>query len=163
MSILNNGIENSMINIDTLHKTQQNILERKYEIYEIILKKCHSRIKSVAKSQNNMSFCFFSIPKYIFGIPLYDNKSCILYLISALMKNGFDIRYTHPNLLFVSWFGKTNQNRLAIMNNNNNDTNKYIKQEPNYKTIDSYRPSGHFINKNNQLNDIDRKLFNILN
>ena len=57
-------------------------------------------------------FCFFQVPSYIYGIPLYDFKQCILYLVTALNKNGFEIKYTHPNLLYISWYGKTNKNSL---------------------------------------------------
>ena len=92
----------SLINIDELNKIVDNKQKRKNMIYDTILQKCHSRIKTTARLNNNMNFCFYSVPKYIFGIPLYDSKSCILYVISSLIKNGFDVRYTHPNLLFIS-------------------------------------------------------------
>ena len=166
MSIINNGIDSSMINIDNLHKQSKDKLERRYEIYEKILKKCHSRIKTTARLNNNMNFCFYSVPKYIFGIPLYDSKSCILYVISSLIKNGFDVRYTHPNLLFISWIGKTNKHRLALTNGVDSymdDNNRYSDTKNNeneYKSIDSYRPTGNLV-YNTRLSDIDRKLFNI--
>ena len=165
MSIVNNGIESSMINIDNLHKQSKDKLERRYEIYERILKKCHGRIKTTAKLKNNMNFCFYSVPKYIFGIPLYDSKSCILYVVSSLIKNGFDVRYTHPNLLFISWIGKTNKHRLALTNGTGSymDDNRYndnTYNENEYKSIDSYKPTGNLV-YNTKLNDIDRKLFNI--
>ena len=54
-----------------------------------------------------MGFCFYNVPKYIFGIPLYDIKSCVMFLVTALVKNGFDVKYTHPNLLYISWQNKT--------------------------------------------------------
>ena len=162
MSVVNNGIDSSMINIDNLHKLSKDKLERRYETYERILKKCHNRIKTTAKLNNNMNVCFYSVPTYIFGIPLYDSKSCILYVISSLIKNGFDIRYTHPNLLFISWMGKTNKHRLALTNGDANDfDNRYnISNDNEYKSIDSYRPTGNLV-YNTKLSDIDRKLFNL--
>jgi hypothetical protein len=37
------------------------------------------------------------------GVPTYDIFTCITYLIEQLTKNGFEVKYTHPNLLFISW------------------------------------------------------------
>ena len=39
----------------------------------------------------------------IIGIPRYDVAACTAYLIDKLRDNGFVVRYTHPNLLFISW------------------------------------------------------------
>ena len=39
----------------------------------------------------------------IIGVPKYDQGSCIAYLIDKLKSNGFNIRYIHPNTLFISW------------------------------------------------------------
>ncbi len=180
--ILNNGIETQMLSIDDLHQNQKEKIERRYETYNQILKKCHNRIKSTAALPNNLGCCFYNIPKYIYGIPLYDNKACILYIINSLIKNGFDVYYTHPNLLYISWIGKTNNNRY------NNSNTKYITNEPEYKMIENYKPSGTLISNNNnnnnnfnnnsnnnnnfnnnfnnnnskKINDIDKKLLNLL-
>ena len=37
------------------------------------------------------------------GVPKFDSASCIAYIIDKLQINGFNVRYTHPNLLFISW------------------------------------------------------------
>ena len=29
--------------------------------------------------------------------------NCTTYVIEKLMENGFQVKYTHPNLLFISW------------------------------------------------------------
>jgi hypothetical protein len=39
----------------------------------------------------------------LIGVPNYDKNACITYLISKLEENDFVTRYTHPNLLFISW------------------------------------------------------------
>ena len=43
------------------------------------------------------------MPEILLGIPKYDYKDCTAYVIEKLRENGFVIRYTHPNLLFISW------------------------------------------------------------
>ena len=43
------------------------------------------------------------MPETIIGVPRYDQAACIAYLIDKLKTNGFNIRYIHPNTLFISW------------------------------------------------------------
>ena len=42
------------------------------------------------------------IPEFVFGIPLFNSKECIRYIIKKLMDEGFMVIYTHPNLLYIS-------------------------------------------------------------
>jgi hypothetical protein len=37
------------------------------------------------------------------GTPRYDSAACIAYIMDKLIDNNFIIKYTHPNLLFISW------------------------------------------------------------
>jgi hypothetical protein len=43
------------------------------------------------------------MPEMVIGVPKYDYKDCTAYTIDKLRANGFVVRYTHPNLLFISW------------------------------------------------------------
>ena len=97
----------SMLNLDDLNSRINNKNKIKIEIYENILKNCHKRIKLSAET-NNDGFCFYSIPRYMYGVPLYNLEECTNYIINMLNKNGFELKYTHPNLLYISWAGKTN-------------------------------------------------------
>jgi hypothetical protein len=67
-----------------------------------------------------------------------------MFLVTALVKNGFDVKYTHPNLLYISWQNKTNKNALMLeapktesnyssnnLNNNNNNSNNYSSNDEN--------------------------------
>ena len=112
---MSDGLNTPFVNIDELHRQQKEKLERRYEIYEKILKLCHNRIRQVAKNPDNIGFCFYNIPPYVYGVPLYDTKSCIMYVVKSLVSNGFDVRYTHPNLLWISWNGKTNDHSEIIL------------------------------------------------
>ena len=98
----------SMINIDDLNKINEERNKRRLEIYDNVLKKCHERIKTVAFSPRGGTFCFYIVPTFIFGIPIYDMNTCIVYMVKNLVKNGFEVNYTHPNLLYISWFNRKN-------------------------------------------------------
>lgn len=50
-----------------------------------------------------VTYCFFNVPEYEFGLPKYDLKECCVYLFIALMRNGFHVKYTSPGLLYISW------------------------------------------------------------
>jgi len=141
-----------MINIDELNKERNDRMELKKNTYETILKQCHNRIKIVAKAHNNLACCFFIVPKYIYGLPIYDSYSCITYLVNALINNGFDVKYTHPNLLYISWLNKSNP-KLA--------KKKEIYKD--HREIAEYRPSNNLIYNNNSLNLFTKKTNNLLN
>jgi len=91
----------NQINIDELYekKQQRDLIQLK--TYNKVLKKVHDKIKIEAKK--NQQFCLYIVPEIILNAIQYDNASCIAYLISKLKENGFAVRYTHPNLLIISW------------------------------------------------------------
>jgi hypothetical protein len=105
--------EYTMVNIDSLHREQQEKLERKKGIFVKILQDCHNKIKLSARNSKESNNCFYAVPKYKFGVPLYDMRGCILFLTKSLVNNGFDVWYTHPNLLLISWKDKSNQNSIT--------------------------------------------------
>ena len=43
------------------------------------------------------------MPEVVIGVPKYDQGACIAYLLNKLKDNGFNVRYIHPNTLFISW------------------------------------------------------------
>ena len=87
-----------MINITQLHKVNEEREKFKLKVYESVLKKCHERIKFVSKLPKSNSFCFYVVPNILYGVPLYDINACIVYVVSALIKNGFyvDAGCYHP-------------------------------------------------------------------
>ncbi len=91
------------INLDDLYTTQKNIEDNKIKIYQKILSRVHKKIKTTSRNRNCDKFVFFLVPEFVLGIPRYDISTCITYIIDKLLDNGFLVRYTHPNLLFISW------------------------------------------------------------
>ena len=75
----------------------------KLNIYNKVLSRIHSRVKLTSRQKKNNQFCWFVVPEVILGEPRYDSKNCIPYLIEKLKENGFLVKYTHPNLLFLTW------------------------------------------------------------
>tara|TARA_B100000242_G_C42899408_1_gene417181 strand:+ start:164 stop:592 length:429 start_codon:yes stop_codon:yes gene_type:complete len=137
----------SMINIDDLNSKMKKKQDDKNKIYDTILKKCHYRIKKTA-DVDNVKFCFFNIPRYVFGSPLYNFDDCLLYLAKMLSYNGFDVRYTHPNLLFISWSGKSNPKDYKSMDRISNG----------YRSIEDYKQSKGLIYNKKTLESLGNKI-----
>jgi hypothetical protein len=139
----------SMINIDELHNINEIRLKNRLKIYDSVLKKCHQQIKKTSLTPKGSTFCFYIIPNYVFGIPLYDINACIIYLVQNLSKNGFYIAYTHPNLLYISWFDRTNSIEYKKKKENN-------KVEE-YKKINNFK-SKNFLYNDSTINSLNKKI-----
>jgi hypothetical protein len=91
------------INLDELYDRKQQRDLNTLDSYNKILNRIHNRIKTVSRNQINEQFCWYIVPEMMIGIPKFDHGACVAYLMDKLRDNGFIIRYTHPNLLFISW------------------------------------------------------------
>ena len=62
-----------------------------------------NRVCDRTNQKSDDCYCFYAVPTFIFGVPLYDVTKCIIYIMEDLIDKGFYVKYTHPNLLFISW------------------------------------------------------------
>uniref|UniRef100_A0A6C0EQZ8 Uncharacterized protein n=1 Tax=viral metagenome TaxID=1070528 RepID=A0A6C0EQZ8_9ZZZZ len=91
------------LNIDELYEKKRQQDLNKLALFNKILNRIHIRIKTTSRQRVNENFCWFVVPEVIIGVPKYDQAACIAYLIDKLKTNGFNVRYIHPNTLFISW------------------------------------------------------------
>lgn len=99
---MNNNF-NEKLNLDDLFKQKKITQDHKIKIYERVLARVHSKIKATSRMRNSDKFTFFLLPEFILGVPRYDMAECTSYVMEKLIDNGFMLKYTHPNLLFISW------------------------------------------------------------
>ena len=112
--------------------------------------------------------------------------------MEKLRENGFLVKYTHPNLLFISWAhwvpdyvrseikkktgttvdgtGKINTKNknsvledeedpnMSIFNNGRLNKKKEKEKEKDYKSINSYTPSGNLVYNEDMLNRLNNKM-----
>jgi len=99
------NIENfsEKISIDELYekKRQQDLSQ--LALFNKILNRIHVRIRTASRQKVDEQFCWYIVPETMIGVPKYDQAACIAYIIDKLKINGFNVRYIHPNLLFISW------------------------------------------------------------
>lgn len=189
---------NVKINLDDLYERKKQHDLNTIAIYNRILNRIHTKIKVVSRQQIATQCCWFVVPEMMIGVPKYDNNNCTAYIIDKLQENGFLVKYTTPNLLFISWkhwipsyvrneikkktgmiidgygnkvdknddnkqlvsnidggspesliFNKNSNNKISDGNNNNKN---------NFKSIDTYIPSGNLIYNKSLLRNIEDKL-----
>ena len=51
----------------------------------------------------NANYITYTVPPFIFGLPKLDLEDCIVYLVYMLRQSSYEVKYTYPNLLFISW------------------------------------------------------------
>jgi hypothetical protein len=91
------------ISIDDLYTRKNELEENKLKVFRKILHRVHTKIKITSRQRKSEQSTFFLIPEFLVGVPRYDVVSCTAYIIEKLKDNGFLVKYTHPNLLFISW------------------------------------------------------------
>jgi len=140
MNIFTLSDENDLtdkINLDDLFEKKREIAENKLQLYNKILNRIHTKIKMTSRqNQGKEQFCWYLIPEMMIGVSRYNVAECTGYILRKLRENNFMVRYTNPNLIFISW-----QHWVP----------GYVRQE--YKkqtgtTIDGY---GNLVNSNPQI------------
>ena len=70
--------------------------------YNKILEQIYVRIRS-ASTQSSDPWVLYTVPPFILGLPRIDLEDCIVYLVHILRQQQYEVRYTYPNLLYISW------------------------------------------------------------
>jgi hypothetical protein len=71
--------------------------------YNQLLEQIQHRIYTTSQLPGNPNYLIYSVPPFILGLPSMDLEDCIVYLVYQLRQNGFEVRFTYPNLLYISW------------------------------------------------------------
>lgn len=107
MNIFTLSDENDLtdkINLDDLFEKKREIAESKLVLYNKILNRIHNKIKLTSnQNRGKEQFIWYVIPEIMIGVSRYDVAECTGYIIRKLRENDLVVRYTHPNLVFISW------------------------------------------------------------
>jgi hypothetical protein len=71
--------------------------------YNQLLGQINQRIYTTSQMSGNVNYITYTVPPFILGLPKLDLQDCIVYLVYMLRQNGYEVRYTYPNLLYISW------------------------------------------------------------
>jgi len=95
--------DENQIDIDDLYEANRKKDLKQVAIFNKLLNRIHNKIKIQSRSKLMQKYLWYNVPEYIFGEPVYDNGECISYLVKKLEDNGFQVKYIHPNNLYISW------------------------------------------------------------
>ena len=70
--------------------------------YNKVLEQIYTRIKSNSRMGAD-PWIIYTVPPFILGLPRVDMEDCIVYLVYVLRQQGYEVRYSYPNLLYISW------------------------------------------------------------
>jgi hypothetical protein len=172
------------LNMDELYEKKRQVDLNKLELFKKILNRIHVRIKTTAKHSIHEKYCWFVIPEVIIGVPKYDQAGCIAYIMNALQENGFNVRYFHPNTLFICWehwvpsyvrteikkktgivineYGERIEEEVKEDDDDEEEVPQngiqQIKNSKKYTPINSYKPSGKLVYSEDLLNKIENKI-----
>lgn len=152
-------MSNNIPTIDSLQKEKTIKQNSKLDIFNIVLNKCIEKIVYTNR-HTDKTFVIFEVPKILIGYPMYDMRSCILFLINRLSQRGYLIEFIDPFYLYIDWGCKNtniqNTNLLSSCKNNiklEKQTKYILERFPNTSKIefvyeDNYRTSNS--KKNNK-------------
>jgi hypothetical protein len=75
----------------------------KLRAYNQVLEQINSRIRTTAALPGNQNYLLYTVPPFILGLPAIDLQDCIVYVVHQLRTGGFEVKFTYPNLLYISW------------------------------------------------------------
>lgn len=101
----------SNLTLAEIKKIQFKKEESRIKIYQSIYEKCIKRIRYFL--DKNLSVCYFDVPTFIIGMPLYDIRACICYIIIKIRKANIAISYFYPNRLYINWENQYLKNRKS--------------------------------------------------
>lgn len=71
--------------------------------YNKILEQIYNRIRTISKLPNSQCYLLYTVPPFILGLPKLDLEDCVVYLIYQLRHASYDVRYSPPNMIYISW------------------------------------------------------------
>ena len=130
--------------VSDIHNKQREKDLRRLELYKSILGKVYKKIKTSAT--NEESFCFYEVPEYIYGTPLYNMKDCVIFILNNLHEKGFSAKYVDPFLVFVCWnLPKPNLKITDIPKLMDLPPKQNMIEPPTYRPIENFQGAGNYL------------------
>lgn len=173
------GSGGNKLNLDDLYERKRTHDLNTLAVYNKILGRIHNRIQVVSRQHLDIQHCWFVVPEMMIGVPSYDHAACVAYCIDQLKENGFLLKYTHPNLLLISWqhwvpsyvrneikkktgvavdgYGNKVESKGEQSTDSASTSTDREKNGSKFKDIQSYKPTGSLIYSENLLKNIEKK------
>jgi hypothetical protein len=90
-----------MLSVNEINRFIDEKRREKHGAYEHVFALCQKQIINYAKMEKLR--CFFDVPEFILGIPMYDLNAVILYIIDKLQHHGYLVKYFFPKYIYICW------------------------------------------------------------
>lgn len=95
--------ETPLLNPSDLYDKRRTKDAGRLRAYNKILEQIYNRIRTISKLPNAQCYLLYTVPPFILGLPKLDLEDCIVYLIYQLRHAKYDVRYSPPNMIYISW------------------------------------------------------------
>lgn len=90
-----------MLSVHDLNRHIEAKKREKFATYEKVFALCEKHVVRHADAQ--LYRCFFEVPEFIMGLPVYALNPAIMYIYDKLVRKGFLVKYYFPKVLYISW------------------------------------------------------------
>jgi hypothetical protein len=95
--------ETPLLNPSDLYDKRRTKDAGRLRAYNKILEQIYNRIRTISKLPNAQCYMLYTVPPFILGLPKLDLEDCIVYLIYQLRHASYEVRYSPPNMIYISW------------------------------------------------------------
>ena len=92
-----------VLNPSQLYKEEAKRDATRIRIYNMVLSQIYNKVKAIARIPGNERSLMYVIPEFIPGTPRFDLGDATIYVVWNLRNAGYEVSYTYPNLLVISW------------------------------------------------------------
>jgi hypothetical protein len=96
-------METPQLNPAELYDKRKSKDASRLRAYNKILEQIYNRIRSMSRLPNSQCYLMYTVPPFILGLPKIDMEDCIVYLIYQMRHAKYEVRYSPPNMLQISW------------------------------------------------------------
>lgn len=89
-----------LVDINELYRPATQKFKDRQKIFDQVLESCHNKIKQVSQFSQE---CYFTVPRFIIGVPPYDYRELVQHLHESLQQNGLYSAFSPPDRLYISW------------------------------------------------------------
>lgn len=100
---MSTGLIPPVLNPSSLYKEEARRDATRIRTYNMILSSVYNKIKAASRIPGGDKAIFFVIPELIPGTPRFDMGDAVLYVVWNLRNVGYDVDFTYPNFLYISW------------------------------------------------------------
>lgn len=90
------------IDVDDLITTHNTRKRTRLKVYNEIYSKCCNKIKYINDVLLERE-CKFTIPRFRWGLPLFQHKAALGFVMIRLRGKGFDVKYIDNDKIYINW------------------------------------------------------------